>query len=111
MTPAARIAVIEILTEMQVSHAGTLRGRRAGNGGCRVPTSALRVRATGRLLVIFLENPARYCSYWLAPCQFQCANSPRNMVLAALVLIERRTAELPYLFSGVLHMRAPSKCS
>ena len=35
-------------------------------------------------------------------------NSPRNMVLAALVLIERRTAELPYLFSGdIAHAPAP----
>ena len=56
MTPAARIAaVIEILTEMQASSdAGTLRVGVRGNG--LVPgfnVGALRVRATGRLLVIF----------------------------------------------------------
>ena len=75
MTPAARVAaVIEILTEMQVARdAGTLLGRRAGQWlSAGFQHRRFAVRATGRLLVIFSENPARDCSYWLASCQSQC---------------------------------------
>ena len=112
MTPAARIAaVIEILTEMQASSdAGTLRGRRAGQwlsaGFQHRRFAGSGDRAAISDLFWKIQRATARIGWHLA--SLNAPNSPRNMVLAALVLIERRTAELPYLFSGdIAHAPAP----
>ncbi len=111
MTPAARIAaVIEILTEMQTaSDAGALRGRRAA----RWLSAAFQRRrfagsgdraAIGSLFWNIQRATARI-GWHLASLDAQ--TSPRNMVLAALALIERKTAELPELFlANIAHAPA-----
>ena len=112
MTPAARIAaVIEILTEMQASSdAETLRGRRAGQwlsaGFQRRRFAGSGDRAAIGNLFWKIQRANARIGWHLA--SLNAPNTPRNMVLAALVLIERRTAELPYLFLGdIAHAPAP----
>ena len=103
MTPAARIAaVIEILTEMQTaSDAGTLRGKRAAQwlsaGFQRRRFAGSGDRAAIGDLFWKIQRATARIGWHLA--SLGAPTSPRNVVLAALVLIERQTAELPRLFA------------
>ena len=112
MTPAARIAaVIEILTEMQTARdAGTLRGRRAAQwlsaGFQRRRFAGSGDRAAISDLFWKIQRATSRISWHLA--SLDAPTSPRNMMLAALVLIERQTAELSQLFSAdIAHAPVP----
>ncbi len=112
MTPAARIAaVIEILTEMQTaSDAGTLRGRRAAQwlsaGFQRRRFAGSGDRASIGDFFWKIQRATARIGWHLA--SLDAPTSPRNIVLAALVLIERQTAELPQLFSAdIAHAPTP----
>ena len=112
MTPAARIAaVIEILSEMQTaSDVKTLRSRRAAQwlsaGFRRRRFAGSGDRAAISALFWKIQRANARIGWHLASLDAQ--TSPRNMVLAALVLIERQTAELPKLFSAdIAHAPAP----
>ena len=76
---------------------------------CRVSTSALcgsGDRAAIGDLFWKIQRATARIGWHLA--SLDAPTTPRNMVLAALVLIERRTAELPYLFSGdIAHAPTP----
>ncbi len=104
MTPAARVAaVIEILSEMQAaSAAGTLRGRQAeqwlSTGFQRRRFAGSGDRAAIGNLFWKIQRAAARIGWHLAG--LGAPPSPRNMVLAALVLIERQFAELSQLFSA-----------
>ena len=104
MKPAARIAaVIEILTEMRAtSDVSRLHSRRAGqwlsSGFQRRRFAGSGDRAAiGDLFWKIQRASARLD--WHLTC-LDAPNSPRNMVLAALVLIERQVDELTQLFSA-----------
>ena len=112
MTPAARIAaVIEILTEMQTaSVARTLRGRRAAQwlsaGFQRRRFAGSGDRAAIGDLFWKIQRATARIGWHLA--SLDAPSTPRNMVLAALVLIERQTDELSQLFSAdIAHAPAP----
>ena len=104
MKPAAQIAaVIEILTEMRAtSDVSRLHSRRAGqwlsSGFQRRRFAGSGDRAAiGDLFWKIQRASARLD--WHLTC-LDAPNSPRNMVLAALVLIERQVDELTQLFSA-----------
>jgi 16S rRNA (cytosine967-C5)-methyltransferase len=112
MTPAARVAaVIEILTEMQTaSDVGTLRRRRAAQwlsaGFQRRRFAGSGDRAAIGDLFWKIQRATARIGWHLA--SLEAPTIPRNMVLAALVLIERQTAELPQLFSvDIAHAPPP----
>ena len=112
MTPAARIAaVIEILAEMQAANAaGALLGRqaeqwlRAGLQRRRYAGSGDRA-AVGDLFWKIQRGRARL-GWHLA--SIDAPANPRNLALAALVLMEQKSAVLPQLFSAeIAHAPAP----
>lgn len=112
MTPAARIAaVIEILAEMQAARdAGKLHGRQAGQwlsaGFQRRRFAGSGDRAAIGSLFWKIQRATSRIGWYLA--SLNLPPSPRNMVLVALVLMERQTAELPQLFStDIAHAPAP----
>ncbi len=112
MTPAARIAaVIEILTEMQaVNDLKGLRGKHAGQwlraGFQRRRFAGSGDRAAIGELFWKIQRATARIGWHLA--SLDAPISPRNVVLVALVLIERKTAEIPELFSAnIKHAPGP----
>ena len=112
MTPAARIAaVIEILTEMQAaSDARMFCGRNAGQW-LRAEFQHRRYAGSSDRAVIGdlfwkIQRAKARISWHLSDL---CAPlSPRNKVLAALVLIEGQSAAIPNLFSAdISHSARP----
>ena len=112
MTPAARIAaVIEILVDMQAaSDAGNQRGKQAGQW-LRAGLQRRRYAGSGDRAAIgdlfwkIQRGQARLVWHLSA---LDAPTTPRNMTLAALVLMESQTTQLPQIFSAdVAHAPAP----
>ena len=104
MTPAARIAaVIEILAEMQAANAaGTLLGRQAGQW-LRAGLQRRRYAGSGDRAAVGdlfwkIQRGRARLGWHLA--SIDAPANPRNITLAALVLMEQKTAVLPQLFSA-----------
>ena len=112
MTPAARIAaVIEILAEMQAANAaGTLLGRQAGQW-LRAGLQRRRYAGSGDRAAVGdlfwkIQRGRARLGWHLA--SIDAPENPRNITLAALVLMEQKSAVLPQLFSAeIAHAPAP----
>ena len=112
MTPAARIAaVIEILADMQAaSEAGTLLGRQAGQW-LRAGLQRRRYAGSGDRAAVGdlfwkIQRGRARLGWHLAA--IDAPANPRNITLAALVLMEQKSAVLPQLFSAeIAHAPAP----
>ena len=112
MTPAARIAaVIEILADMQAaSEARFLLGRQAGQW-LRAGLQRRRYAGSGDRAAVGdlfwkIQRGRARLGWHLA--SIDAPANPRNITLAALVLIEQKSAVLPQLFSAeIAHAPAP----
>ena len=104
MTPAARIAaMIEILADMQAaSEAGNLLGRQAGQW-LRAGLQRRRYAGSGDRAAVGdlfwkIQRGRARLGWHLA--SIGASANPRNITLAALVLMEQKSAVLPQLFSA-----------
>ena len=115
MTPAARIAaVIEILTEIEASTAGSIGGtgaNRPAGQGLRASMQRRRYAGSGDRAAISdlfwkIHRGLARLSWHLNAVDAPV--TPRNLVLGALVLMEQRTAELPQIFmADITHAPDP----